>query len=298
MGEKKKETNYFKSSRDIYNGLVFVLPLLLFYQIGLLFTDFKSLNGADFLTPLIMSYAGKKGLMAFHFLLIFVFVTLFSSVQKKEEFRFHYLIYIFLESLLYSLAMLVLINMILQKMDWRVSVGAAVFLLSIPYFYFGLQKKKDTGTARTIFLILEALMLGGMILMGIYLVQKWDTFQWEALKSSHALVNALRAVGAGVNEEIFFRVILFGSFFYFAHKKLDWEAYPSFLIAAILSGLLFALAHHIGQPVSSISTYILLYRMLAGIIFCILFLTRGVAVAIYMHTLYDLMYFFKDFWGG
>ena len=291
---ESQETNYFVSTQDTWNSMLLVLPLLLFYQVGLFVSQFSGKNGADFLTPLLFRYGGHKTLVVFHLLLLFTFVWL-ASHKKRAPLSPIYLIFLFVESILYAVVMVILINLTLYTVDIKYSLLALTAFLMIPYLYFLWERKREGALARFSLVLLEMGMFLAFLVFGFVLFQVFQAARWDQLPED-SLERLVKAVGAGVNEELLFRLLLFGGFFTFATKYIEWEKYPSFLLGAILSSLLFSLAHYVGPAADlfTISTFV--YRFLAGVFFCILFLIRGFASCVYVHALYDVMVFFQDIW--
>ena len=87
------------------------------------------------------------------------------------------------------------------------------------------------------------------------------------------------AVGAGVHEEIVFRLGLVGGLVALLRGRLP--------VAIALSALLFALAHHVaGEP---FTVHAFACRCVAGVAFALIFWYRSLAHAVYAHVLYDLV---------
>ena len=57
-------------------------------------------------------------------------------------------------------------------------------------------------------------------------------------------------------------------------------------MAVFVSSLLFSLAHYVGPEQFGMFSFV--FRLLAGALFCGLFLARGFAVAVYTHAIYDI----------
>ncbi len=94
------------------------------------------------------------------------------------------------------------------------------------------------------------------------------------------------SLGAGVNEELFFRFGLLQLLAWpLARGKKD--APEATAVAAILSSLAFSAAHY-GPGGDQFEVHTFLYRFLAGLIFSGIFLWRGLAVAVYSHAIYDI----------
>ena len=100
----------------------------------------------------------------------------------------------------------------------------------------------------------------------------------------HGLVISL---GAGVNEELFFRVGLFGVLAYVAEDLLEMKRWAAITMAVLLSSAAFSLAHYLGNEPFQSTTFV--YRFLAGVIFSCLYKFRSFAIAVYTHTLYDII---------
>ena len=95
------------------------------------------------------------------------------------------------------------------------------------------------------------------------------------------------SLGAGVNEELVFRLILFSGLA-FACRKFGMPKPAAIATAVIVSSILFSVAHYFG-PNETFAIFTFVYRFLAGVLFCGLFAARGFAVAVYTHAIYDII---------
>lgn len=86
------------------------------------------------------------------------------------------------------------------------------------------------------------------------------------------------ALGAGVHEELVFRLALYGGLVALL-KGGRWA-----IAAAVpLSAVAFSLAHH------PLTWHDFTYRVIAGVAFALIYQFRSLAHAVYTHTLYDLV---------
>jgi hypothetical protein len=102
------------------------------------------------------------------------------------------------------------------------------------------------------------------------------------------------SLGAGVHEELLFRVLMLGGTAYVLEHGLKMRRWLAIAIAFAISSVLFSAAHHIigGEP---FRLGVFVYRILCGLIFASLYQYRGVAIAVYTHALYDIFVFtFKN----
>ncbi len=94
------------------------------------------------------------------------------------------------------------------------------------------------------------------------------------------------SAGAGMHEELFFRVLLMGGLFRILRRLTGRSS--AWLLALALSSLLFALAHHVGPVAEAFSSSAFAYRSLAGLLFGVIYQLRGFAVVAWTHALYDV----------
>lgn len=95
------------------------------------------------------------------------------------------------------------------------------------------------------------------------------------------------AFGAGVHEELVFRLLMVGGGVWLFWRALGMPRWLAIALAFAVSSVLFSLAHHVigGEPFR-VGAFV--YRLLCGLFFATLFQTRGFAVAVYTHALYDI----------
>jgi membrane protease YdiL (CAAX protease family) len=94
-------------------------------------------------------------------------------------------------------------------------------------------------------------------------------------------------LGAGIYEELLFRLILLSLVLWLLH----WSKLPRWaqiLLAVVITSLLFSAAHYVGgrEPILWFS---FVFRFLAGVFFALLFLCRGFGIAVGAHAGYDIL---------
>ena len=238
MAEKEATSpNYWQQSRDLPNGLVLVIPLLLVYQAGLFLFQGKTANGAD-LVLILMNTLGldATALLWFNGALIVGGVIAVAALKRKRGFNPKIALPVALESLVYALLLGTVITWILRWLPGFESLAAS----------------EDHG--------------------GV-------------------LARLCISFGAGVNEEFVFRLGMFaggGALLARAMRSAEHKRQiVPYLIACAVSSVLFSLAHYMGTE--GFEVYSFVYRFLAGVLFCALFWTRGFAVAVYTHAIYDVL---------
>jgi hypothetical protein len=101
-------------------------------------------------------------------------------------------------------------------------------------------------------------------------------------------VDVILSLGAGVFEELVFRLGFFAGGAALLRLVLPVPHTLAVLIAGLVSSLLFSAAHHMGALGEPWSANVFVYRTIAGAVFATIFYYRSLAHAVYTHAFYDL----------
>lgn len=96
------------------------------------------------------------------------------------------------------------------------------------------------------------------------------------------------SLGAGLYEELFFRVILV-SLFILLFNKIFGKKWAAVVAAVTLSALMFSAVHYMGDMGDMFTLNSFLYRFLFGMILNGLYVWRGFGVAAWTHAIYDVL---------
>jgi membrane protease YdiL (CAAX protease family) len=151
------------------------------------------------------------------------------------------------------------------------------------------------------------LLLLGQFLSLTFRHLGWGGTEMVRVETASAGTSAIGFLGAGIYEEVLFRLLLLPA----AYMLLRLWLIPvrwSWLGAILATSLLFAMAHYVDSSqgslllsygvlasaadyvVTSPSTWFgFTFRLLAGVLFAVLFLTRGFGITVGCHALYDLL---------
>jgi hypothetical protein len=220
---------------DLAASLVLVFPLLLVYEIGVLFAG--SVNGADVVTRLLFAALGRPAYLALHALIAIGFLLWIRRSDRWATLRLDVMAPVILEAALYALTLGALISLILDR--------------------------------------LLGLGLSGASVIG--------------------------ALGAGVHEELAFRLALCGGLVALgegaaaASPASALARRPRLVVAGALavSSIAFAAAHHLGAHGEPWTAHAFAFRALAGIAFGLIFWFRSLAHAVYAHAIYDLLVYWR-----
>ena len=96
------------------------------------------------------------------------------------------------------------------------------------------------------------------------------------------------SLGAGIYEELLFRVILVSGLAWLARRVFGWNGTSSGVFAVVIGALIFAAFHYIGPYGDRLQLASFTFRTVAGVLFSGLYLLRGFGITAWTHALYDV----------
>jgi len=97
------------------------------------------------------------------------------------------------------------------------------------------------------------------------------------------------SLGAGIYEELLFRVILVGLLTLIAQRVFHWKPRGAGIFAVLLSALVFSAFHYVGAYGDTLQWSSFVFRFLAGLLFSTLYVLRGFGITAWTHALYDVL---------
>jgi hypothetical protein len=111
--------------------------------------------------------------------------------------------------------------------------------------------------------------------------------QGGAIEKMSAPTRLMLSLGAGLYEELFFRVLLVTGLAAGARIVLGFGKRASGISAAVLGAVIFSAFHYIGPYGDAFQLQSFVFRMLSGLAFSALYLLRGFGITAWTHALYD-----------
>lgn len=147
--------------------------------------------------------------------------------------------------------------------------------------YFGLIIGESV-----IYAVVMAFIVGGVVglLFGVWTVPDAMLQTMQRIGLPHQLA---LSIGAGLYEELVFRVILVGGLFLLINRLVPKRT-TAYIIAAVIGAFIFSLVHYTGSMGDPFQFSSFTFRFLFGLALNGVFLVRGFAVAAWTHALYDV----------
>lgn len=206
---------------DLGASLVLIFPLVLIYEIGVLFAG--RVNGADLVTRAVYAATGSRtAYLALYAMIAAGFLLWIRHTRRWNTLRLELAGPVILEAALYALTLGALVSLIIDRL---LGLG-----LTVP--------------------------------------------------------SVISAIGAGVHEELVFRLALIAGGVRLA-RGLDDRLAAALAIAG--SSLVFAAAHHLGAHGEPWTAHAFAFRAVAGAVFGVVFWFRSLAHAVYAHVFYDIL---------
>ncbi|PKK91696.1 MAG: hypothetical protein CVV64_03265 [Candidatus Wallbacteria bacterium HGW-Wallbacteria-1] len=99
-------------------------------------------------------------------------------------------------------------------------------------------------------------------------------------------------LGAGLYEELVFRVLLIAMVRWMVNTSFSIRGWESSLYAVIVSSLIFSGFHHVGSFGEPFTWSAFIFRALAGGVLALMYILRGFGITAYSHAIYDLLVLF------
>lgn len=96
------------------------------------------------------------------------------------------------------------------------------------------------------------------------------------------------SLGAGLYEELAFRVLLVSGLAALARGVFHWAPWAAGAFAAIVGALVFSAFHYVGAYGDQFTLGSFTFRAVAGLLFSGLYLLRGFGITAWSHALYDV----------
>jgi membrane protease YdiL (CAAX protease family) len=270
--------HYWTESRGPLSSLAFIAPLLIVYELGVLWLGPQAIrNGADVWLRGLLDLLGLGQYFLLPLLTLGILLGWHHMTGRCWRLSGRVLYGMFVESLLLAMSLMLLAQ--LQGLLYRsISVPesevASVARVKIPP-----EGVRDPPSFRA-----EDVGVRGGLAPARIPRQPRHTVSPPAGLASRLIA----FVGAGIYEEVLFRLTLLPALV----LVLTWLGLPrttSLLWAIVTSSLAFSLAHYVGPYGDAWQWYSFLFRLVAGGFFALLFVYRGFGITAGAHAGYDLL---------
>ena len=276
-----RDSYFERTSRPIY-AIVFLLPFIIFYEIGTFRINTDVLNQSRIRVVAFVWMQNMLELLGFHgkfawiappLAVLVILVALQITSRKQWRFWFGDIVPMVAECILLAVPLIVL----------------TLFLSSA----LGSQAKVEWDNSNIVASSTEtspaSLPRGGHDPLSLAAVNE------QEVTNRHLLANIITGIGAGIYEELVFRLVLICLLMLLFQDALKLTHANSVVLSVLISAALFSAHHHIdffsGQ-LNSVDPFNLtkfVFRTIAGIYFAVLFAFRGFGITAGTHAFYNII---------
>jgi hypothetical protein len=130
--------------------------------------------------------------------------------------------------------------------------------------------------------------LTGLLLPGLATIGRAASLTLGPVGSWSLPTQLMISLGAGIYEELLFRVILVSGLAWMARRVFGWRTTTAGLFAVGAGALIFSAFHYIGPYGDRFELGSFTFRAIAGVLLSSLYLLRGFGITAWTHALYDV----------
>tara|TARA_B100000959_G_C14904805_1_gene592539 strand:- start:471 stop:1172 length:702 start_codon:yes stop_codon:yes gene_type:complete len=224
--------DYLTRSRNLPKSFLFILPLLVFYEIGIVLYGAEAKNTADVIVKKPFELFGDSATLVFNSLIIIISLCSIFYIEKKNR-----------------LSCKIFIPMLFESAAYGFSLGYVI----------------------------------------LFFVHGYLPFDITNLYAQSFIKGIIISLGAGVYEEILFRMLLLSTSYFIIVKTLRFNPAFGSLFSILICAFIFSIMHYIGTSGDTFSIHNFSFRLVAGIILSAIFIFRGLGIAVYTHAIYDIL---------
>jgi len=276
-----KDSYLERTGRPFY-GLVFLLPFIVFYEVGTILINTDILRHAQIRVVAFVwlqnfiEYVGFGSKLAWA-APPFVVVVILLSLQVASRKRWY---------------------CVPADLGW---MAAESIILAVPLIVLGLflitssrpaEQQDRAGAA----VIRSAVYCQSQ--MSVWAAEQGDfqvseDEQINSVVHSNLLAGIVTGIGAGIYEELVFRLILICVLMIFFYDLLKLSHNKSIVLSVMIAAALFSAHHHMaffsGQQADVFDLTEFIFRTIAGVYFAVVFAIRGFGITAGTHAFYNII---------
>jgi membrane protease YdiL (CAAX protease family) len=177
------------------------------------------------------------------------------------------------------------------------ALNISLLLVLIAGIFILIRKRRELNDLRVsyfIVILVESIAWAVLVALVSSTLTSWilpgmaEQSAGSAVQLSYIQQLAL-SLGAGLYEELFFRVLLVSAFIWIFSKWFGAKSWASYISAILLSAVLFSAVHYTGNMGDLFTMSSFLFRFLFGVILNGIYVWRGFGVAAWTHAIYDVI---------
>lgn len=175
------------------------------------------------------------------------------------------------------------------------AMGIIVLLIGVSIFFVERKKNIPIRARYLGWMVVESgiyavvvAFLVSVVVGTLFAIAPWSNTGLPQLSSQGLWMKLSLSIGAGIYEELVFRLLLVGGL-YWVLKVVFPKKTAAYIVAALIGAAIFSAVHYIGALGDAFTLPSFMFRFLFGLFLNVIFLIRGFGIAAWTHALYDVM---------
>jgi len=276
-----RDSYFERTSRPIY-AIVFLLPFIVFYEIGTFRINTDILNQSRIRVVAfvwmqnlleLLGFGGKLAWIAPPLAVLVILVALQLTSGKPWRFWFGDIVPMVAECILLAVPLIVL----------------TLFLSSSAGSQANMERYTNDWAA------IPTASFPAHPPTGVYSSVSLAAGQGNDITNRYLLANIITGIGAGIYEELVFRLVLICLLMLLFQDALKLTHVNAIVLAVLISAALFSAHHHVDffsgrlNSVDPFNVTKFIFRTIAGIYFAALFAIRGFGITAGTHAFYNII---------
>jgi len=148
---------------------------------------------------------------------------------------------------------------------------------------YKIEKKPGLHANYIVYMLLESMLWGSLIFIAL---QLFTQLPLQLITMEEKLSNINLAIGAGIFEELIFRLVVIGAILVILQRGIGFGPGVAIPAAIFISAIIFA-GFHLFMEVYSFPIFS--QRVVGGILLGSLYYTRGYGISVYAHIIYNFL---------
>lgn len=164
-------------------------------------------------------------------------------------------------------------------------ISSLLLLIFIAVMVRGYRIEKKPGVRANfiIYMLMESMLWGSILYISLHL---FSDLPLQILRLEDKLANMNLAIGAGIFEELIFRMVVISALFVVLEKGLGFGESSAGIVAIVFAAFIFAGFHLFMEP---FTIPVFAQRMAGGVFLGVLYTYRGYGISAYSHIIYNFL---------
>ena len=164
-----------------------------------------------------------------------------------------------------------------------ISVILLIIFIGVMIRGYRIEKKPGVHANFLIYMMIESMLWGAVLYISLFM---FSEIPLQLITLQDKLANMNLAIGAGIFEELVFRVVIITALVTIHHRGLGFSESSAGIFSIIIAAVIFAGFHLFMEP---FTVSVFSQRIIGGVFLGTLYTFRGYGISVYSHIIYNFL---------